>query len=273
MAGRLWTAADMDLLAAACHHRRAAEIDWPTLAAQLDRSPSAVMQHAQKHNLYCVDNHTPADAEFIDYLLRQHARGWSDADIARGWGCQRAMVGRHRRRLKLPSNAYNARHSAKLAPTQFKPGRLYGHAARMYRGLGSIIIRTRQGRGGYQQRVIKVRDEGPPQHRYIPYARYLWEQAHGPVPAGCHVRHANGDTLDDRLANLVLMTRSEQLAWLRQVHPEAEAKRRRRQGAARTERARVRRRAKIVRAESLAALRRGEITPEGRHRKGSRACG
>lgn len=75
-----------------------------------------------------------------------------------------------------------------------------------YRPVGS----TRISRDGYVE--IKV-TEGL--HAWRPRAKWVYEQAYGPIPRGRCVFHMNGDYTDDRLENLVLLTRSE-LARLNQ---------------------------------------------------------
>lgn len=69
--------------------------------------------------------------------------------------------------------------------------------------VGTIRIRTRKaGRHRNRVRYIKVRNSGPYKDRWTEYARWLWEQKNGPVPAGKRVAHLDGDTLNDSLDNL-----------------------------------------------------------------------
>lgn len=132
----------------------------------------------------------------------------------------------------------------------FKAGEIRGASARKYRAVGTIVVRAGKLRSHYKcsrrresSRWIKVRDAGPLQGRYIPYARYLWEQAHGPVPEGWFVVHANNRSMDDRMENLVLVdcrangrrlwTRPEVQARRIEALRRALAQRRREGGAAR----------------------------------------
>ncbi len=122
------------------------------------------------------------------------------------------------------------------------PGAIRGNAARKYRAVGSITVRRdtdrRDGvaKGFRYSRWIKVADAGRPQDRYIPYARYLWQQAHGPVPAGAFVGHADNDTMNDRLENLVLITDRRQHLLRLYRRQDVMARCRRRAGAAATRR-------------------------------------
>lgn len=42
-------------------------------------------------------------------------------------------------------------------------------------------------------------------------SRQVWEQANGPIPSGCVIRHKNLNRLDDRLENLEMITQAENL--------------------------------------------------------------
>ena len=47
--------------------------------------------------------------------------------------------------------------------------------------------------------------------KWISYARYLWEEHNGKIPDGYEVDHINNDKTDDRLENLQLLTREENI--------------------------------------------------------------
>jgi len=73
-------------------------------------------------------------------------------------------------------------------------------------------IRTRrrwQGRKHVEVRFIKVRNGGPKSGRWIPLAKFTWEQMHGTVPDGYRVVHLDGNTMNDNPANYGLMTSGE----------------------------------------------------------------
>ena len=36
----------------------------------------------------------------------------------------------------------------------------------------------------------------------------VWKAEHGPIPVGCHIHHADGDVLNNRLENLVCLTKT-----------------------------------------------------------------
>jgi len=118
--------------------------------------------------------------------------------------------------------------------TRFKKGCLRGNAARNWRPVGTVTIRYdklfrwqnkrtyKDGsrRKGKPRRWIKVKDDGPLWRRWIPYARYLWQQKHGHVPPGFFVVHINGDQMDDHIRNLMIVNRKEHLARNHQRDPD-----------------------------------------------------
>jgi hypothetical protein len=135
---------------------------------------------------------------------------------------QKLAAGGHAGRFRKGHATWNKGRKGRSYPgcraTQFRPGVLRGQAARNYRPVGTILVcpgdpkwsrRKRQ-----PMRLIKVRDEGKKSRQWIPYARHLWQQAHGPVPPGRFVVHANGDSMDDRLENLILLDRREHMLRL-----------------------------------------------------------
>lgn len=54
---------------------------------------------------------------------------------------------------------------------------------------------------GYVMRLVKV---APGKWAQRMEHRLVWEDAHGPIPDGAVIHHANHDRTDNRLANLVL---------------------------------------------------------------------
>ena len=59
---------------------------------------------------------------------------------------------------------------------------------------------------------IKVNDNPGPHNiakRWMPRARYVWEQAHGPIGDDVSILHLDGDSLNDDLSNLQIVTNKE----------------------------------------------------------------
>ncbi len=81
-------------------------------------------------------------------------------------------------------------------------------------------VRERDAGNGQMVRMVKIRMDGPPGARWIPYARWWWEQNRGPVPKGKRVCHADGDLLNDDPQNLVLLTPGQVISLYHRLDPE-----------------------------------------------------
>ncbi len=76
--------------------------------------------------------------------------------------------------------------------------------------VGTIRLRRRwQGNRHVEIRFIKIRNGPPIAGRWIPLARYTWEEMNGPVPAGMRVVHVDGNTLNDNPNNYATMASGE----------------------------------------------------------------
>jgi len=199
------------------------------------------------------------------------AKHFTDAE----WGTIRHdnhARGGVKRRFKKGHRPWNAGlKGLHLSPsTEFKPGCMRGQAARNWRPLGSISVRNdslprrlrgRKRRNGQpwprrQRRFIKVRDFGLPQTRWVPVARYFWELAYGPIPPGMSVVYADGDSMNDSLANYRLVTRAERLALQKKNNPKMIPMARRAAGrAAKKRHAAARHMRRFTRAAAPAVIR------------------
>lgn len=86
--------------------------------------------------------------------------------------------------------------------TRFRAGQRVGRSAELWKPIGHERMAD-----GYLQR--KVTDTGYTPRDYVSVHRLIWEEAHGPIPAGHALVFRNGDRLDIRLDNLELITRAE----------------------------------------------------------------
>ena len=100
--------------------------------------------------------------------------------------------------------------------TEFKKG----HLPTNHKHVGSIRIVTRERQGRINQyREIKVSGIMQGRHKWIPYARYLYEQKYGPIPKGQFPVHIDGDSMNDELDNLRIVDRKGHLALQMQRDP------------------------------------------------------
>jgi hypothetical protein len=71
--------------------------------------------------------------------------------------------------------------------------------------VGTITTRTRN-RGGIKKRqYIKIEEPNV----WVPYATYVWESHFGKIKKGDVIHHLNGDSLDDRIENLIAFPRAD----------------------------------------------------------------
>ncbi|HEX6827374.1 MAG TPA: HNH endonuclease signature motif containing protein [Burkholderiales bacterium] len=101
----------------------------------------------------------------------------------------------HNKGLRRPGWA-----PGRMRETQFKPGQVSKRWDPEVYCVGALRINSD---GGLD---IKVAD-GP--RGWCCMARWVWEQAHGPIPRGRAVRYRNGDSHDTRIENLYLATRRD----------------------------------------------------------------
>lgn len=112
-------------------------------------------------------------------------------------GCNR--TDRHGRDLCAKHYVKMRRHG-KIA--EFRPHRIPNNAAAP---IGTIRLRVHQ--NGLKRRAIKLGRD-----RWETYARWVWENAKGPIPKGLRVAHRDGDSLNDDLSNLFLARPDDVLA-------------------------------------------------------------
>lgn len=91
----------------------------------------------------------------------------------------------------------------KIAPTRYKKGVPPKNSPTL-RPTGYERIRREKSGKSY----IYIKPEG---RRMMPKHRWLWEQAHGPIPKGYNVQFKDGNSLNCTLDNLYLISRAKQI--------------------------------------------------------------
>lgn len=85
------------------------------IASGLGVSVSSVYQLAKRLGLSSVNPHHGRNPRFVAFVRECHAKGWSDAETAAAWGCNRRCVEDLRHKLGLPHNAYSTHRRRKVA--------------------------------------------------------------------------------------------------------------------------------------------------------------
>lgn len=128
---------------------------------------------------------------------------------------RRGNIAHHFKRGHMPWN--KGRKGIHPSPaTEFKKG----HLPTNHKHVGTIRMVTRErNRRINQFREIKVSGIMQGKHKWILYARYLYEQKYGPIPKDHFVVHVNGDSMNDDLDNLRIVDRKGHLALQMQRDP------------------------------------------------------
>ena len=103
--------------------------------------------------------------------------------------------------------------------TEFKKG----HIPACYKKLYTITLRRRKNRKDSRY-YIATPGPTPCKHIWVPYAKYHWQKKYGLMPDGSFVVHKNGDSLDDRLSNLLLVDRRGNMALMKENNPQLRKK-------------------------------------------------
>lgn len=183
-------------------------------------------------------DHTRAAAEAIGQIARRFEAGEEIRRLARQRGVNPNTLSRllHRRLGDRRCAEIVGRTHARLArenplspdatctgvrrsvESRRRRGILTGLYLRRYCCIGAVKVRRQPGRRR-GRRWIKIGDEGPHTVRWIPYARHLWQQTHGPIPPGWVVVHLDGDTLHDTPSNLLAIPKRSMPAYCRALRP------------------------------------------------------
>jgi rubrerythrin len=99
--------------------------------------------------------------------------------------------------------------------TRFKKGNLPVN----HKTLGTITVRVnnRDKRGPY--RMIAIAGPTLIRHKWIPYAQYIWEKEHGPLPKGFFVAHVDDNSMNDNPKNLEIVDRKGNMELMKRNNP------------------------------------------------------
>lgn len=161
-------------------------VDIPTkeICEYLGRPLSSVYQQAAKMGLH----------KSIECIAEEARQRSSEPDHGgRRTRFQKGIVP-HNKGVKRPGWA-----AGRMREAQFKKGQ----KPHTWKPLYS----TRFSKEGYLQ--MKMSDTGYPPHDWVGVHILIWEDKHGPVPAGCAVVFKDGDKARIRLRNLELISRAE----------------------------------------------------------------
>ena len=120
------------------------------------------------------------------------------------------LIGNQHAKGHRPINAFEKGHTPwnagskgvmKANRTSFKPGDKPVRTVEV----GTINTRHRNRKSEKPRQFIKIAEPNKWRH----YATWLWEQEHGQLIHGDVVHHINGDSLDDRIENLIALPRKD----------------------------------------------------------------
>lgn len=151
---------------------------FPREVGEYIHSLSGTMTGPEMHKLineHFGTNYT--ERQLHNYCSNHHVRSISDGRFQKG---------------NIPANAYRPGHKSPYTGRQYKPG----YKPHNYVPVGTISE-------GKDFKVIKVAEPA----KWIPLHKYIWEQAHGPVPPGYAVVYQDGDHRNCTLENLVCVPR------------------------------------------------------------------
>lgn len=182
---QLWTGQELELLRAQYPHERASLV-----AAALGRDVDAVHRKARDLGI----------SKTADFFDRERERAKKQAQSCSSMIATRFAKGHEPANKGVRRPRWSC---GRMRETQFKKGQKswrtfpVGHIGPDPEGFLRIKIR-------------EPLYTGEPYTEYRPlYAKYVWEQLHGPVPAGHVIRYRDGDRANCAIDNLYLQSRAD----------------------------------------------------------------